>query len=94
MVFIIFLDLIVPLKFLLLLNAEFEYILDHGFRFARHGTLISGDLAGLEKNAVCGNLHALNNIKDISNQKLVLVNFSEGSRPVYGYCFLAIGHRV
>ena len=75
MVFIIFLDLVIPLKFLLFFNAEFEDILDHGFRFTRHGTLISGDLAGLKKNTICRNLHALYNIKYISNQKLVFVDF-------------------
>ena len=92
MVFIIFLDLVVPLKFFLFLNAEFEDVLDHGFCLPRHGALVCGDLAGLKKNAIRRNLHTFNNIKDISNQKLVLVYFCEGSRSVHGYCFLAIGH--
>lgn len=84
----------VGLDFTFLSKTVFEGGFVNRVCLSGHGTLVSGDLVGLDEDGIGWDLHAFTDLHDISDKHIVLVDVHNCAIPDDGDSLALVGHLV
>lgn len=94
MQFIILFNLSLSLQIFFLFYAVQQYIFVYCLALTCHCALVRGNFVGLDQNSICGDLHPLGNINNISHQEFIHVKLDSLSSSSNAHNFLIVCHIV